>query len=436
MILNENIKNGFDKLDFEIENIESLSIEIKGEDFFISLFIYDENNKIVGQITTNKNVKRYFSKDYNKSSDGFYEISCNKYRIETMLYSKNEINMIIKEDESPIDRSSEIKIEKDRILDKKANWYAGDFHTHSIYSDGKMTREENIEIAKSMGLSFFSPTEHNFNHTSFAKGDVLILDSTEITSSFGHINLFFTNESVFNKFSLEILNTEEGLLNILDYIKDEVYSINHAFMESYEFLVEDYKLEDLKFIEIINDPTYTTSNDAMEKALKAWDIMLKNGYEVYGIGGSDSHLRPDESYEESNYPSMLGDPKTFIYAENLSKVEIKKSMLEGKITVSRDGLIEFNKISENEFLIKLEKNSYHDKKLHIEYILDGKIYKKSENISDEVKLELDDGYHYFRANVRDESGNLYGFTNPYFYKLEKADKKLTTWKELMECVND
>lgn len=436
MILNKKLQKGFEKIEFEVENIDSLSIEIKGEDFFISLFIYDLDNKLVGQITTNKNVIRYFSKDYNKSSDGFSEISSNKYRLEYILYSNNEIDLIIDENESPIDRSHEINIEEDRVLSEEEKWYAGDFHTHSVYSDGKMTREENIEMAKSMGLSLFSPTEHNFNHNSFPKSDILIIEGTEITSSYGHINLFFTNESVFNKFSLEILNTEEGLFNILDYIKDEIYSINHAFMESYEFLVGDYKLEELKFIEIINDPTYTTSKDAMEKALKAWDIMLKNGYKVYGIGGSDSHLRPDEKYEGSKYPSLLGDPKTFIYANNLSKEEIKKSMLDGKITVSRDGLIEFFKVSENKFSLKLEKDSYHDKKLHIEYILDGKIYKKSENLNEEIELDLDDEYHYFRANIRDENGNLYGFTNPYFYNLEKADKKITTWKELMECVND
>ncbi|SPY32047.1 Uncharacterised protein [Peptoniphilus harei] len=61
-------------------------------------------------------------------------------------------------------------------------------------------------------------------------------------------------------------------------------------METFEFLVDDYSLDDLKFMEIINDPTYMTSIDAVEKALKAWDLLLQNGYKIYGIGGSDSHL--------------------------------------------------------------------------------------------------------------------------------------------------
>ena len=176
-----------------------------------------------------------------------------------------------------------------------------------------------------------------------------------------------------------------------------------------------------------------TSIDAMEDALKAWDILLQNGYSVYGIGGSDSHLYPEEKYENAKYPSLLGDPKTYIFAKNLSKNEIRRAMLAGKISVSREKLIELKKVNENEFTLELEESTFHDKKLHIELIVDGNIYKIYENTLYE-KLNLDENYHYVRANVRCDDGELYGFTNPYFYNLDKSEKKIKTWKELKDLV--
>lgn len=432
----ENLKDGYNEIELKI-NLdelvkESIKFSLEGEKFFISLFVYREN-EIVGSITANRDTERFMSKDILKSSNGFKELQNGDYKISYLLYKEDKVTLKIEEEKSPIDASGEVDIEEDEVKCSEEKWYAGDFHTHTFYSDGKLSPEENIEVAKKRGLSFFSPTDHNFNHTRFLYTDLLIIEGTEITSKYGHINVFFTNESVFKKYSIEGLNTEEWLLKVLREIKNEIYSINHPFMETFEFLVEDYELENLRFMEIINDPTYMTSMDAMEDALKAWDILLQNGYPVYGIGGSDSHLYPHEKYENAKYPSLLGDPKTYIFAKNLSKNEIKKAMLAGKISVSREKLIELKKVNETEFTLELEESTFHDKKLHIELIVDGDIYKTYENTLCE-KLNLDDNYHYVRANVRCEDGELYGFTNPYFYNLDKSEKKIKTWKELKNLV--
>ena len=432
----KNLREGYNEIELKINLDElikdSIKFSLKGEKFFISLFVYKEN-EIVGSITANRDEERFMSKDILKSSNGFKNLESGDYRITYLLHKEGDVILKIEDEKKPIDSKKEVDIEKDEVKCSEEKWYAGDFHTHTFYSDGKLSPEENIEVAKKRGLSFFSPTDHNFNQTRFPETDLLIIEGTEITSKYGHINVFFTNESVFKKYSVEGLNTEEWLLKVLREIKDEIYSINHPFMETFEFLVDDYSLDDLKFMEIINDPTYMTSIDAMEKALKAWDLLLQNGYKIYGIGGSDSHLYPDEKYENADYPSLLGDPKTYIFAKNLSKNEIKKAMLAGKISVSREKLIELKKVNETEFTLELEESTFHDKKLHIELIVDGDIYKIYENTLYE-KLNLDENYHYVRANVRCEDGELYGFTNPYFYNLDKSEKKIKTWKELKDLV--
>lgn len=432
----ENLKDGYNEINLKVNlkdlKGDALSFCISGEKFFISLFIY-RDDKIVGSITANRDVERFMAVDILKSSNGFKNLEESDYRITYLLQKEGEVLLKIEEAKSPVDSRGEVDIEKDQVMCQEEEWYAGDFHTHTFYSDGKLSPEENIEVAKKRGLSFFSPTDHNFNQTKFPDTDLLIIEGTEITSKFGHVNVFFTNKSIFEKYSVKGLNTEKWLLEVLKDLKGEIYSINHPFMDTYEFLVGEYYLEDLKFMEIINDPTYMTSIAAMEKALKAWDILLKNGYKVYGIGGSDSHLYPNEKYENSEYPSLLGDPKTFIYAKNLSKDEIKKAMLAGKISVSREKLLELKKNSDSEFSMNLEENTFHGKKLHIELIVDGEIFKTYED-DFKINLDLDENYHYVRANVRCDDGELYGFTNPYFYNLKKSQKKIKTWKELQDLL--
>lgn len=432
----ENLKDGYNEINLKVNlkdlRGDTLSFCISGEKFFISLFIY-RDDKIVGSITANRDVERFMAVDILKSSNGFKNLEEGDYKIAYLLKKEGEVLLKIEEAKSPVDSRGEVDIEKDQVMCREEKWYAGDFHTHTFYSDGKLSPEENIEVAKKRGLSFFSPTDHNFNQTKFPDTDLLIIEGTEITSKFGHVNVFFTNKSIFEKYSVKGLNTEKWLLEVLKDLKGEIYSINHPFMDTYEFLVGEYSLEDLKFMEIINDPTYMTSIDAMEKALKAWDILLKNGYKVYGIGGSDSHLYPHEKYENADYPSLLGDPKTFIYAKNLSKDEIKKAMLAGKIFVSREKLLELKKTSDSEFSMNLEENTFHGKKLHIELIVDGEIFKTYED-NLKVNLDLDENYHFVRANVRCEDGELYGFTNPHFYNLDKSEKKIKTWKELQDLL--
>lgn len=432
----ENLKDGYNEINLKVNlkdlRGDALSFCISGEKFFISLFIY-RDDKIVGSITANRDVERFMAVDILKSSNGFKNLEEGDYKIAYLLQKEGEVLLKIEEAKSPVDSRGEVDIEKDQVMCREEKWYAGDFHTHTFYSDGKLSQEENIEVAKKRGLSFFSPTDHNFNQTKFPDTDLLIIEGTEITSKFGHVNVFFTNKSIFEKYSVKGLNTEKWLLEVLKDLKGEIYSINHPFMDTYEFLVGEYYLEDLKFMEIINDPTYMTSIAAMEKALKAWDILLKNGYKVYGIGGSDSHLYPHEKYENSEYPSLLGDPKTFIHAKNLSKDEIKKAMLAGKISVSREKLLELKKTSDSEISMNLEENTFHGKKLHIELIVDGEIFKTYED-NLKVNLDLDENYHYVRANVRCEDGELYGFTNPHFYNLDKSEKKIKTWKELQDLL--
>ncbi|MDD7305761.1 MAG: CehA/McbA family metallohydrolase [Peptoniphilaceae bacterium] len=430
-------KNGFGRFQFPInDNTSSLSFKLSGDLSFISLMIYDGLNKLVGQIVTNKNVERNLSRDICYSSPGFKRLkNYGNFTVEYIYFSKDKKPLLFEvyKDINLSQKINDFPIGEDKILSIDKRWYGGDFHTHTIFSDGKMTRVNNNKKAIEEGLDFFSPTDHNFNHFSWPKNSPLIIAGTEITSVFGHVNVFFENESIFEKFSLKSLLDEESFLKVVNSLSNKVFSINHPFMAEWKFTLGDFKLKNLKFMEIINDPTYSDSKLATKLALKAWNILLNNGYLVYGLGGSDSHLLPYEKYEGSILPSLIGDPRTYVYSNELSLKGIKENMLKGNISVSRGKLIEVKNEGDT-FLLKFFDKEFLGKKLIANWILDGKVIKKDLNLNSKLKLDLNQAYHWLRVDIIDSDDDLFAFTNPYFFNLEKVSHKIFTWKELCEEV--
>lgn len=70
-------------------------------------------------------------------------------------------------------------------------WYAGVPHCHTIASDGKLTLEKVIQIAKRNKLDFLIMTDHNVNCNEFPEVDGLILIyGAEYTKHGGHSNFW------------------------------------------------------------------------------------------------------------------------------------------------------------------------------------------------------------------------------------------------------
>lgn len=74
----------------------------------------------------------------------------------------------------------------------------------------------------------------------------------------------------------------------------------------------------------------------MPLALKLWDLLWKDGYKIRGIGGSDSHMLPSETYAESDKPSVIGDPCTYVLAQGLPAAETLEGVSKGHVYVSRE----------------------------------------------------------------------------------------------------
>ncbi|MFI6319543.1 CehA/McbA family metallohydrolase [Nonomuraea sp. NPDC050556] len=74
-----------------------------------------------------------------------------------------------------------------------ARWYAGDFHSHTVHSDGALTIPELGALARSRGLDFLAVTDHNtvshHPHLAAVEG-ITLLPGQEVTTDRGHANVF------------------------------------------------------------------------------------------------------------------------------------------------------------------------------------------------------------------------------------------------------
>ncbi|MCO7124799.1 CehA/McbA family metallohydrolase [Sporolactobacillus shoreicorticis] len=334
-----------------------------------------------------------------------------------------------------------------RMLVSEHRWYKGDLHTHTIYSDGKMTREENNVTAKCNQLDFFVATDHNIVPTSWPVSDVLVIPGTEVTTPIGHYNQLGARRDPFIGSEEQLAFTSDGLNRLQKRCRNHgiLNSVNHPFLTEWKWLVGSTDLSLIDCIEIWNDPTYKANQQATERALKAWEIMLQDGRHVTGVGGSDSHLRPNETYPDSEEPSLIGDPGTYVYASCLSADEILSQIKKGCVFVSRHNCkIDFKVNGERPgTVLPIESDKPYQAMLRVvfdqpyraEWIVDGQIFSRSKAVRVVKTLTFERAdYHWVRVNIRDTSGRLVGFTNPVYFGNKQP--VLLTWGDVLEKMND
>lgn len=322
-------------------------------------------------------------------------------------------------------------------------WLKGDFHTHTIYSDGKMTREENMQMARRQALDFFVATDHNLVPTSWCNHDtdILVIPGVEVTVGEGHFNLIGTKTSPFHNFTLEDIANERGMQELLKSTsRDSLISINHPFLSEWKWNFQETELALVDCIEIMNDPTYFENIAATEEALNVWNILLNDGYRITGIGGSDSHLRPDETYEGSNQASLIGDPGTFVYS-SLNMKQILNSVKSGQVVVSRgsflevtsdDGSIAGQSLSKRVGEIYMQ---FEEEDKQIEWVLDGQVVQTSVGTTDRFDYAFDDTLaHWIRVDIRDKDNRLYAFSNPFY--IGRKAPTLTTWGDVIRVYEE
>lgn len=307
----------------------------------------------------------------------------------------------------------------------------GDFHTHTLLSDGSASPEELLEEGLNKKLDFFFTTEHGILNTSFPeKKGISVYPSFEVTTSGGHFNLHglrFIPEKLLESGPLPEWSVIEKIMT--DAGKSgALVSINHPMQHPWEWLYNDLPLFMIDALEIISDPYAEGAPEANDEAVRFLDVLWNEGFRITGIGGSDTHTAFSES--------QLGQPATKVYAKPGSL----NSILEGiknhnaSVFVDLDCVFEYRidgkpvspgkVISRSDDLEIIFDPAEKIEEFILNVIENGitvdEIKTNQGRIS--VKRKWDENSDWIRCEIRDSRNKLRGYINPVYREFNSDNK--------------
>lgn len=221
-----------------------------------------------------------------------------------------------------------------RAKGRGRDWYRGDCHLHSWYSDGRRTPAEIAALARAAGLDFINTSEHN-THSSHAHwadqagDDLLIMLGEEVTTRNGHVLALGTDpgtfvdwryrarDNRFGKFARQVRRSG-GLV---------VPAHPHATCIGCGW---KFGFGEADAVEVWNGPF--TPDD--EVSLAEWDNTLvaavRSGRDwIPAMGNSDAHRDPDP----------IGTPQTVVLADDLTREAIQAGIRAGRSYVAESKLV-------------------------------------------------------------------------------------------------
>lgn len=350
----------------------------------------------------------------------------------------------------------------EKPLKNEAGWYRGDFHMHTAHSDASCDSLGGkrvpcpvfvtVQAAVNSGLDFISITDHNaisqFNSMREIQpyfDNLLLIPGREITSFYGHANVFGTISFVpFQIGSDEVLLAN----NVADVVHSlgALISINHPTAPSSEICLgcgwtasqTDYNKFDA--IEIANGGSIEAqgATEGLFDDIGFWQDKLNQGYKITAIAGSDNHDAKRKVAKNPNVLFGVGYPATVIYAKELSQAEILAGIKSGRVFVDfmaksdKPHLLDISAIAQKnsaQMGQTLNINSKTNVTLKIDYsgcehcvpeiIENGKIitsYSSNQNQFQIGKIKfLPNNKAWIRVNMRDKAGKLMMASNPIYF---------------------
>ncbi|MCG7210593.1 CehA/McbA family metallohydrolase [Streptomyces arenae] len=212
-----------------------------------------------------------------------------------------------------------------RAKGRGRDWYRGDCHLHSWYSDGRRTPAEIAALARAAGLDFINSSEHNTHsaHAHWADqagDDLLIMLGEEITTRNGHVVALGTDPGTFVDWRYRARDNRFG------HFAQQIHKAGGLVVPAHPHATcvgcaWKFGFGDADAVEVWNGP-YTPDD---EVALAAWDATLvasvrNNRRWLPGMGNSDAHRDPD----------AVGSPQTVVLADDLSREAIQEGLRAGR----------------------------------------------------------------------------------------------------------
>lgn len=217
----------------------------------------------------------------------------------------------------------------ERARGRGRDWYRGDCHLHSWYSDGRRTPAEIAALARAAGLDFINSAEHNTHaahaHWADAAGDdLLVLLGEEVTTRNGHVLAVGTDPGTFVDWRYRARDNRFGRFarRIRQAGGLVVPAHPHATCIGCNW---KFGFGEADAVEVWNGP-YTPDD---EVSLADWDGSLAvaargGGRWTPAIGGSDAHRDPDP----------VGAPQTVVLADDLSRRAVLDGIRAGRCYIA------------------------------------------------------------------------------------------------------
>ncbi len=302
-------------------------------------------------------------------------------------------------------------------------WLRGDFHLHTVYSDGKYLPEEQIANAVARKLDFMFFSEHNTNsgieiYGAYQPKDMVIGRAIEVTTRHGHWNALGLDRDQIIEWRYHPGDSEEtGFAAAAAQVHKSggLVSINHPFATCGRC---DWTLDwdHHDSIEVWNGPWDPTDQLAVDK----WQQFLVAGRRYTAIGGSDAHRSPD----------VTGLPTTVVLSKGRNQAAIIDAVRKGFAYMVKEPGMSLD------LTIEVAGTTYHmgqtvknaagaKAKFHVagftntiaSWISDKGVVSNATVATDsnDLVFTVPDGAKFLRAEVEDSTGNALGLTNPIFF---------------------
>lgn len=222
------------------------------------------------------------------------------------------------------------------VLDDEARWYAGDFHVHTLESDGTPTMREALEFADGIDLDFIMLSEHNTNSGLTLYGSlqpdfprVLMIPGLEWTSYSGHAHTIGAVEWVDQKVGVRGVTVQSAIQ--ATQAQGAIFSIDHPTALGGSFCIGcPWELEvDPALVEGVE------VQGGIWDAIDYWEQMCAEGSHAAAVGGSDDHKGGQGS---GVLDRPIGTPTTMVFAERLSVDRILEGVRAGRTVVKVNGI--------------------------------------------------------------------------------------------------
>lgn len=228
-------------------------------------------------------------------------------------------------------------------------WYQGDLHTHTLHSDGLKCADgrggagpcavhQVVDAAVRLGLDFVAVTDHNTtsHHQDLASLQplherLLLLRGQEVTSFYGHANVYGTSDIVDFRIGHPGVSAREVFAQVRRL--GGLLSINHPARETGEtctgcgWNAPGTDWSRVEAMEVVNG--FTASGPTAGEPF--WHARLNEGHRITGVGGSDDHGASTRA------GSAVGIPTTVIEAAALSEAALIAGVRAGRVYIKVRG---------------------------------------------------------------------------------------------------